>query len=210
MNNIQYILCGMTLCVGLPLVNGCDNADEIEYAVSTPAYDDRLTDQERVDQLDNTMMDDTPNSDMTGMANVTNEAPGATEPHKPLALQATVQFEEGSIILDQEARDELVDFIDGLESGRDHYLTIRLMDEDTLDVTDPTDKRKELNQKRAEKVIVYLNRQGVNFADVAIDESGVVSNYGEGNPMARPDLTADDENAQYATITIEGESPLLP
>lgn len=121
---------------------------------------------------------------------------------KPVMAQAkfsTVEFDESSAELSDQARSSLDDLASSLSQEAPVLLTLRMEDGDTVDATMPEDEFQQLAPQRISHVTKHLQEAGVNVIDVEVDEAGKVEDQGEGNAMARAD---DDENAQLVVITI--------
>lgn len=199
MNKIKLATLGIAFCIGATVFAGCERDDEGDYNSYTPAYGVNQSSQNNASDSDG--MDNA-----NGMSDSEMNATSRIDPHKASALEATVQFEQGSTNLNDDAKENLENLVDGLKDGKNNYLTIRLPDDNAPDDAAADDTLKQLGESRVNELKAYLNNQGVYFAGVAVDNGGNVSNYSEGNAMSKPDVTDQQNNARYAIITIENEN----
>lgn len=146
---------------------------------------------------------------LAAQSTVVSAAPVEFEPHKPLSMQLTVEFDENSAFLPEEAKEELKEFSERFDSNKQQYLTIRFLDDDGLDTTAPDPDFKKLANDRKEVVTAYMKEQGATFEDIVVDMNGEVADEGENNPMAKPDSTENKERAEYVVVTIQAENALV-
>lgn len=123
-------------------------------------------------------------------------------PEDPVMAYAdyhTVEFNQGVAGLSAEEEKDLNEFIASLDKNKPAYITIRMEDADTLDVTEPTPEFKKLTATRVSQVTDFFKRAEVEVAEVKVDESGVVETPGEDRALARE----NNGNGQLVVITID-------
>lgn len=183
------------------LFAGCDN-DNYERTEYSPTS----AESERVETTD---INPAYTNGQTGTATDTSRSPEELDvttpvnPVRPLALNKTVAFAEGSAELTEEAKQALMEIASAVDKSRNSYLTVRIKDEDTIDATAPSASIAELSQPRAERVREFLEQNDVKVTEMAIDEAGEVADVGEGRPMARPEPENASRDTQYIVITVE-------
>ena len=126
-------------------------------------------------------------------------------PEDPVMADAhyhTVEFSQGVVALSAGEEENLNQFIASLDKDKPVFITIRMEDADTLDVTEPAPEFKKLTASRVSHVTDFFKRGEVEVAEVKVDESGVIETPGEDKALARE---RDNGNGQLVVVTIETE-----
>ena len=122
----------------------------------------------------------------------------------PKATYKDVTFEEGKITFTDESKEELKALADELDKSKDVYLTVRAVDSDTIEATEPKEPFASLVNERFQAINRHLGLLGLAISESRLDDSGKVSSYGEDNALARPSSDVNEEDYQIVILRFRG------
>lgn len=194
--------------LGIALIAGCEPSDQ-EAANSQNREQERVVQNQ--DGKNNNQDEYYTSGDRTPEQATSIEESRADmdvlTPEDPVMAYAhyhTVAFDEGVSATTAGEEENLNEFIASLDKDKPVYITIRMEDADTLDVTEPTPEFKKLTESRVNHVAGFFKRGEVEIAELKVDESGVVETPGEDSALAR-ESEGDNGNGQLVVITIDAE-----
>ncbi len=210
MNRLVHLCCNTVFLMGMVFIVACGPQTDEETAGAEKTGQGNSTENGQAGKSNNSDEHYTSakrNHERASSISESKEDMDVLTPEDPVMAYAhyhTVEFNEGVAELTDDAENDLRDFVSSLREHQPLYITIRMEDEDTLDVTEPTPEFKKLIATRVNQITDFFQSGDLEIAELKVDEPGITETPGEGRALARPE-NGEDKNEQLVVITIETE-----